>query len=238
MIRLDNIVMKGELLPGVFTGVHLYNQHYFINQYDGNQSLLFANIYDVNMNINVCDYMFLNWNKSWAKLDLKFGDVVLFKSYAELYRMGQRYHPLSATRCTCNYFRLKYPKEAQVIGNMQISHPLYEKPVFDLQELRTYDNFEQYAAATPFIKNPVDRELLICSLLDGIYPTKIWLNRRGKCNSANYKPYVIYQDVFNKLTPEQQIELENFHLIEENKPVDKIDTLLNKLDKLDLRPPL
>lgn len=229
--------MKGELLPGVFTGVHLYNQHYFINQYENNQSILFANVYDVNMNINVCDYMFLNWNKTWAKLDLKFGDVVNFKSYGELYRMSQRYHPLSTTRCSCNYFRLKYPTQAEVIGNMPILHPLYEKPVFDLRELHTYENFEQYAAATPFIKNPVDRELLICSLLDGIYPDKIWLNRRGKCNTKNCKPYVIYQDVYDKLTPEQQLELQTFHQIEDNKPVQEIDALLNKLDKLDLRPP-
>lgn len=236
MIYLDSTQMRGGLLPGVFTGVHLYNQHYFINTYKNNQSLLFANIYDVNMNISVCPYMFLNYNKSWAKLDLKFGDVVQFKCYGELYRLGQRYHPLSTTRVTCNYYRLKYPTQVEVIGNMQIPHPLYEKPVFDLRELRTYKNFEDYAAATPFIKNPVDKELLFISLIDGMYPDKIWLNRRGKCNTKNCKPYVIYQDIYDKLTPEQQIELENFHLIEDNKPVGEINTLLDKLDKLDLDP--
>lgn len=234
---LRQYIEERGTFTAVYAGIHLYNQHYFINQYENNQSLLFANIYDVNMNISVAPYMFLNWNKTWAKLDLKFGNVVQFKSYGELYRMGQRYHPLSTTRCTVNYYRLKYPKEVEKIGNMQIPHPLYEKPVFDLRELHTYENFEQYAAATPFIKNPVDRELLICSLIDGIYPTKIWLNRKGKCNTKNCKPYVIFQDVYDKLTPEQQIELENFHLIEDNKPVQEIDALLNKLDKLDLRPP-
>lgn len=217
----------------IYTGVHLYNQHYFINQYDNNQSILFANIYDVNMNVNVCDYMFLNWNKTWAKLDLKIGDVVEFKSYSELYRLGQRYHPLSTTRVTCNYFRLKYPTAAKVIGRIEIPDPINDIPVYDLQTGYNYKSFNEYAAATPFIKNPVDKELLFISLIDGIYPDKIWLNRRGKVNSANYKPYVIFEDIFDKLSPEQQRELESWLRIEDNTPVDKIDTLLDKLDKLD-----
>lgn len=228
--------MKGEHSPGVFTGVHLYNQHYFINQYDNNQSILFANLYDVNMNISVCPYMFMNWNRTWAKLDLQIGDVVHFKSYSELYRMGQRYHPLSTTRCSCNYFRLKYPTQAEKIGRLEISHPLQDIPVYDLRTAQNYKNFEEYAEATPFIKNPRDRELLIISLIDGIFPTKIWLNKNGKVNSRNYRPYVIYQHIFDTLSPEQQMELEGFHRIEDPPRVDKIDTLLDTLDKLELRP--
>lgn len=219
----------------IYCGVHLYNYHYFINTYENNQSLLFANIYDVNMNISVCDYMFMNWNRTWAKLDLKIGDVVHFRSYAELYRLGQRYHPLSVTRCTCNYFRLKYPIEAEVIGHIEIPDPINEIPVYDLQTGQSYKSFEEYSHNTPFIKNPVDKELLFISLIDGIYPDKIWLNKKGNVNSKNYKPYVIFEDVFDKLSPEQQRELESWHRIE-NPPVDKIDTLLDKLDKLDLDP--
>lgn len=204
----------------VYAGVHLYNQHYFINQYENNQSLLFSNIYDVNMNINVCDYMFLNWNKTWAKLDLEFGDVIEFDAYGELYRFGQRYHPLSTTRCTVNYHRLKYPIEAEKIGNIQIPHPLYEIPVIDLRENKKYSSFEQYSLYTPFIKNSVDRELLICSLMDGVYADKIWLNRKGKVNCSNCKPYVIYDYVYNTLPLNERFELESFHLI----PNDVIST--------------
>lgn len=234
MIQSVNMEMREGLSPGVFTGVHLYNQHYFINQYDNNQSILFANIYDVNMNISVCPYMFMNWNKTWAKLNLKIGDVVEFKSYSELYRMGQRYHPLSVTRCTCNYYRLKYPVAAEKIGRLEIPHPLQDIPVYDLRTAQNYTNYNEYAEATPFIKNPIDRELLIISLMDGLYPTKIWLNKNKKVNTKNYKPYIIYRAIFDKLLPEEQIELESFHRIEDPPRVDKIDTLLDKLDKLDL----
>lgn len=235
----DTIRQYGDergTFTAVFTGVHLYNQHYFINQYENNQSILFANIYDVNMNISVCPYMFLNWNKTWAKLDLKIGDVVEFKSYSELYRMGQRYHPLSVTRCSCNFQRLKYPTAAKVIGNIEIPSPMYDIPVYDLQTGYNYKSFKEYSRNTPFIKNPVDRELLFISLIDGVYPDKIWLNRKGKVNSKNYKPYVIFHDIFDKLSPEQQRELESFRRVKDNGPVDKIDTLLDKLDKLDLDP--
>lgn len=235
----DTIRQYGDergTFTAVFTGAHLYNQHYFINQYDNNQSILFANLYDVNMNISVCPYMFMNWNRTWAKLDLQIGDVVHFKSYSELYRMGQRYHPLSTTRCSCNYFRLKYPIEAEVIGNIEIPDPINDLPVYDLQTAQHFKSFEEYSHNTPFIKNPVDKELLFISLIDGIFPTKIWLNKNGKVNSRNYRPYVIYRDIFDKLSPEQQMELEGFHRIEDNTPVDKIDVLLDKLDKLELRP--
>lgn len=235
----DTIRQYGDergTFTAVFTGAHLYNQHYFINQYDNNQSILFANLYDVNMNISVAPYMFMNWNKTWAKLDLKFGDVVNFKSYGELYRLGQRYHPLSATRCTCNYFRLKYPTQAEVIGNIEIPDPINDIAVYDLRTAQHFKSFEEYSHNTPFIKNPVDKELLFISLIDGIYPTKIWLNKNGKVNSKNYRPYAIYEHIFDTLSPEQQMELEGFHRIEDNTPVDKIDTLLDKLDKLDLRP--
>ena len=220
----------------VFTGVHLHSYHYFINTYENNQSLLFANLYDVNMNISVCPYMFMNWNRTWAKLNLKFGDVVQFRSYSELYRMGQRYHPLSTTRCSCNYFRLKYPTQAEKIGNIEIPSPVYDLPVYDLQTGQHYKSFEEYSHNTPFIKNPVDKELLFISLIDGIYPDKIWLNKNGKCNTKNCRPYVIYQHIFDTLSPEQQMELEGFHRIEDNTPVGEIDTLLEKLDKLELRP--
>lgn len=220
----------------IYTGVHLYNQHYFINQYENNQSLLFANLYDVNMNISVCDYMFLNWNKTWAKLDLKIGDVVLFSAFGELYRMGQRYHPLSITRCSCNFHRLKYPTQAEKIGRLEIPDPINDLPVYDLQTAQHFKSFEEYSHNTPFIKNPVDKELLFLSLIDGIYPDKIWLNKNGKVNSRNYRPYVIYEHIFDTLSPEQQMELEGFHRIEDPPRVDKIDTLLEKLDKLELRP--
>lgn len=221
----------------VYTGVHMRNYHYFINTYENNQSLLFANIYDVNMNISVCPYLFMNYNKSWAKLDLQIGDVVQFKAYGELYRLGQRYHPLNTTRVTVNYYRLKYPKEVEKIGHLDISSPMRDLPVYDLQTGQHYKSFKEYSCNTPFIKNPVDRELLFLSLIDGVYPEKIWLNRKGKVNSSNYKPYVIFQDIFDTLSPEQQKELESFHKKEDPPQVDKIDVLLDKLDKLDLRPP-
>ena len=80
---------RGRFLA-VYAGVHLYNQHYFINQYSNNQSLLFANIYNVTDNIAVCPYMFLNNNRTFAKLDLEFGDIIEFDAYGELYRFGQR----------------------------------------------------------------------------------------------------------------------------------------------------
>lgn len=89
----DTIRQYGDergTFTGVFTGVHLHSYHYFINSYENNQSILFANLYDVNMNISVAPYMFLNWNRTWAKLNLKFGDVVQFRAFGELYRMGQR----------------------------------------------------------------------------------------------------------------------------------------------------
>ena len=221
----------------VYTGIHLHNYHYFINTYQNNQSLLFANIYDVNMNISVAPYLFMNYNKSWAKLDLEIGDVVQFKAYGELYRLGQRYHPLNTTRVTVNYYRLKYPIEAEVIGRLDIPSPMYDIPVYDLQTGQHFKSFEEYSNNTPFIKNPVDRELLFISLIDGLYPDKIWLNKKGNVNTKNYKPYVIYRNIYDNLSPEQQMELEGFHRIEDNKPVDKIDVLLDKLDKLNLYPP-
>lgn len=235
----DTIRQYGDergTFTGVFTGVHLHSYHYFINSYENNQSILFANLYDVNMNISVAPYMFMNWNRTWAKLNLKFGDVVEFRAFGELYRMGQRYHPLSTTRCSCNYFRLKYPTQAEKIGNIEIPDPINDIAVYDLRTAQNYTNFNEYAEATPFIKNPVDKELLFISLLDGIYPTKIWLNKNGKVNSRNYRPYVIYQHIFDTLSPEQQMELEGFHRIEDPPRVGEIDVLLDKLDKLELRP--
>ena len=46
----------------------------------------------------------------------------------------------------------------------------------------------------------------------------------------------VYEEDFDTLSPEQQMELEGFHRIEDPPRVDKIDTLLDKLDKLELRP--
>ena len=203
---------RGRFLA-VYAGVHLYNEHYFINQYSNNQSLLFANIYNVTDNIAVCPYMFLNNNRTFAKLDLEFGDVIEFDAYGELYRFGQRYHPLSTTRCTVNYYRLKYPKDVKKVGKAQISHPLKDIPVIDLRENIKYSSFEEYSLHTPFIKNPVDKELLICSLMDGVYADKIWLNKNRKVNCSNCKPYVIYEYVYNTLPLNERFELESFHLI-------------------------
>lgn len=198
----------------VYTGVHLYNKHYFINQYENNQSLLFANIYDVNMNISVCDYMFLNFNKTWANLNLQLGDVVQFKAYGELYRIGQHYNPLNTTRCTVNYYRLKYPAQAEKIGKVQIHHPLQDIPVYDLRDGVTYKSFEEYTEFTPYCRNNDSKELLICSLIDGTNASKIWINSRGNVNCSNCKPYVIFETDFDKLDIMQQFAIESVHILD------------------------
>lgn len=204
---------RGHFLA-VYTGIRLYNQHYFINQHGINQSMLFANIYNVTDDIAVAPYMFLNYNRTLASLNLEFGDVIEFDAYGELYRMGQRYHPLSTTRCTCNYYRLKYPKDVKKIGKVEIPRPLDDLPVIDLREGVEYKSFNEYSKYTPFIRNNVDKELLICSLIDGVNASKIWLNKNRKVNCNNCKPYVIYKYVYDTLPLNERFELETFHTIQ------------------------
>lgn len=205
--------VRGHFLA-VYADVHLYSQHYFINQHGINQSLLFSNIYNVTDQIAVAPYMFLNYNRTLANLDLEFGDVIEGDFYGELYRMGQRYHPLSTTRCTSNYYRLKYPKNVKKVGRVEIPHPLDDLPVIDLREGVTYSSFNVYSQHTAFIRNSVDKELLICSLIDGVNASKIWLNKNRRVNCSNCKPYVVYKYIYDSLPLNERFEIETFHTIE------------------------
>lgn len=53
-----------------YTGVQLNYVHPYILNTAG-QSLLFQDVFDVNKNEHVGDYMWLNNNRSWSKLNLR-----------------------------------------------------------------------------------------------------------------------------------------------------------------------
>lgn len=128
----------------------------------------------------------------------------------------------------------------------------------------TYNNFEEYCKGLDYFITDREKEKRLVMLIESINYIPLWINLsktkyirvhklprpyypgelKGKKlryapiwtykTYSNVKPLIMFKSVFDSATPEQQKVLLN--RIEDNTPVDKIDTLLDTLDKLELRP--
>lgn len=185
----------------IYTGVHCYTHPYMCGNFE---SILMQDLFSLDDNEYVARFYWLNWNRSWAKLNMKQGDLVDFAAYGEKYKLGSESHQLNPMRVPRVIYRLKYPSAISIIGNCEIPNPILDFPVMDLSTGIEYSNYCEYCKHSPFTRYPEGKDLGLIQLIDSINWDMIWRNRAGQLNCENYKPKVCFSYVFNSMPEEFQ----------------------------------
>ena len=191
-----------------YTGVQLHYVHPYILNTQG-QSLLFQDVFDVNKNKHVGDYMWCNNNRSWAKMNLQPGDIVKFECGATMLRYGREYHTNNYYRPIRNLFRLVYPRKIELLQRDEstiYNGPLYDKKIIDLRLGIEYKNYYDYISCNN-IGFDEYREQLIIQLIDAHEPQLIF-NRHGRINSDLYPPKIMFKDDYENLPTNLKEEID------------------------------
>lgn len=189
-----------------YTGVQLHYVHPYILNTQG-QSLLFQDVFDVNKNEHIADYVWLNANRSWAKMNLQPGDIVKFECGATLIRYGREYHVCNYYRPIRNLFRLVYPRKIELLQRTTeiYNGPLYDRKVIDLRTGVEYGNFFNYTNAKN-IHFDEWVEKLIIQLIDAHTPQLIF-NKHGRIKSDLYPPDIMFKDDYENLPTQLKEEI-------------------------------
>lgn len=262
--RLKNYVTTPGVFRATFTGVST-SFHPYINS-EEYRSLLFKDLFDYSKRtpVKIADWFWMNDNIPWQKTQLEAGDYVQFQAEGDKHRIGSEGHPFNTIRYINTIYRLKRPYNIIKLGKVEGNVSPLQLPVIDLESGGEYNTFEEYCKGLKYFITDREKEKRLVMLIESINYIPLWLNLsktkyirvhklprpyyplelKGKKlryshiwtykTYSNVKPLLMFKSVFDSATPEQQKVLLN--RIEDNTPVDKIDTLLDKLDKLELRP--
>ena len=181
----------------IYTGIDTHILHPYTNNYNLT-SKLFQEVYSVEDNQYIVDYMFLNNNRTWEKLPLTEGDIVELNARTKKYRMGNEYHRNNNWRVIRDYYRILYPHNAEIIDHIDIKNPVFDLPVVDLRTGDTFSNYDKWFTNSSYRTNE-DKELLLIHLIDNTNKELV-LNRAGRVRCKRVPPVIMYKYVFDKLT--------------------------------------
>lgn len=262
--RLKNYVTTQGVFRATFTGVST-SFHPYINS-EEYRSLLFKDLFDYSKRnpVKIADWYWMNDNIPWQKTQLEAGDYVQFQAEGDKHRIGSEGHPFNTIRYINTIYRLKRPYNIIKLGKVEGNVSPLQLPVIDLESGEEYNTFDEYCKGLKYFITDREKEKRLVMMIESINYIPLWINLsktkyirvpklprpfyplelKGKKlryapiwtykTYSNVKPLIMFLDTYNKLTKEQQKVLLN--RIEDNTPVGEIDTLLDKLDKLDLAP--
>lgn len=144
----------------------------------------------------VARHFYLNKSMTTTKANLSRGDVIRFKAKVFYYRSGSQYNRLTITRTPTHDYRLLYPKDIEIIRNIEVPH----RKVLDLKTLDIYDDYLSYSNT---IRSREDIEMLKIHILDNDYLCNLF-NSKGNIVNKSYPPICIYLDRFKALNEAQQ----------------------------------
>ena len=210
----------------VYTNIVTKRVHHIVNNCIGG-SMLLEGLYSVNDKQRVARYYFMNFNKTWKKANLEYGDVVEFDAAARLNWYGKEYSPLNPTRVINAYYRLVYPTSIKKIGHIDNYTCILNKALISTYTGRHYNNFYEYINdVSNNIGSDELLEMRLIQLVDSTVPRLI-LNRRNKVNCKNYAPPVILLETYNKLTDEQATAIDKIKVTISTLAKEELDSKFN-----------